>query len=142
MNTTKINVDIVSIEKLIFSGTAKMVIATGVMGEIGIMSGHIPFLTSIKPGHIRLIFDNAIQDIYYVSGGILEVQSNCVTILADTVLRVSELDEVEANIARENAKKILHDKNKSTIDIAYAITQLAQSLAQLQTIAIAKKKEK
>jgi len=137
-----ISVDIVSIEKLIFSGNAKMVIATGAMGELGIMTGHIPFLTSIKPGHIKLLFDDEIQDIYYVSGGILEVQSNCVTILADTVIRANELDEAAANISRENAKKVLHDKKKSTIDVAYAITQLAQALAQLQTIAIAKKKEK
>ena len=137
-----IKVDIVSVEEQIFVGSAEMIVITGIMGELGIMAGHTPLLTAIKPGFVRIILQEEQQNIYYVSGGILEVQPDCVTVLADTVIRADDLDEVAAEIAREKAKAILDDKKKSTLDITSALIQISQATAKLQTIRIAKSRKK
>jgi F-type H+-transporting ATPase subunit epsilon len=135
-----VQLDIVSLEANIFSGLVEMVVVTGTMGELGILPGHTQLLTSIKPGQIRIALPGNIQDVYYVSGGILEVQPYVVTILADTVVRASDLDEAAAITARENAERLLTDK-KSNVAFTGVLAQLAQAAAQLRTIKMAHKEK-
>jgi F-type H+-transporting ATPase subunit epsilon len=129
----KIQLDIVNLENKIFSGSVDMVVVSGKIGELGICPGHAPLLTSIKPGQIRVIISDIAQEIYYVSGGIMEVQPANVTILADTVVRADNLDEAAAVIARKNAEQMLINKN-ARVDYANVLLQLAQAAAQLRTI--------
>lgn len=138
---TTIQLDIVSLESSIFSDQVEMVIVSGIMGELGIMPGHAPMLTAIKPGQIRIILPGNIQDVYYISGGILEVQPYIVTILADTVVRADDLDELEAVAARQNAERLLVNK-QSNIDFINLLAQLAKATAKLRTIQLAHNKEK
>lgn len=133
MTITTTHVDIVSAEKEIFSGLAQLVVVTGLLGEIGVKPGHAPLLTPLKPGEIRLTLENGDEDIYYVSGGMLEVQPHCVTVLADTVERAKDLDEVAAMAARERAEKALRDK-QSEIDYSVAATELARAAAQIRAL--------
>ncbi|MEJ2132236.1 MAG: F0F1 ATP synthase subunit epsilon, partial [Gammaproteobacteria bacterium] len=98
-----IHCDIVSAEREIFSGRVTMVVATGTLGELGIMPGHAPLLSGIKPGPVRLKLDNGEEEVFFASGGYLEVQPGVVTILADTALRADDLDEASAIEAKEEA---------------------------------------
>jgi len=134
-----IHLDIVSLETNIFSGLVEMVVVTGEMGELGILPGHTQFLTLIKPGQIRMALPGNIEDIYYISGGILEVQPKAITILADTVVRATDLDEAAAIMAHENAQRLLADK-KSNMDFSLILSQLAQATAQLRTLKLIHKK--
>ena len=136
-----IQLDIVSLESSIFSDQVEMVIVSGIMGELGIMPGHAPMLTAIKPGQIRIILPGNIQDVYYISGGILEIQPYIVTILADTVVRADDLDEAEAAAARKNAELLLSNK-QSSIEFSILLAQLAKATAQLRTIQLANSKDK
>lgn len=136
-----VHIDIVSLEAKIFSGLAEMIVVTGSMGELGILPGHIPLLTTIKPGQIRVILQGSIQDVYYVSGGILEVRPNTVTILADTVVRAEDLDEAEAIVARKNAQNLLANK-QSNVDLTSVLVQVAQATAKLHTIKLLRKTSK
>lgn len=138
MATPTIQLDIVDIESNIFSGPVEMVAVTGEMGELGILPGHTQLLTSIKPGQIRIVLPGNVQEVYYVSGGILEVQPYVITILADTVVRAADLDEAAAITARENAKRLLEDK-KSNIEFTGVLVQLAKATAQLRTIKLSRK---
>jgi F-type H+-transporting ATPase subunit epsilon len=127
------HLDIVSAEREIFSGLAEMVVATGVLGEIGISPGHAPLLTLLQPGEIRVTTPGGGHEIYYVSGGILEVQPSCVTVLADAVERADNLDEAEALAAKSRAKEAM--ANKSTeIDYTVAAAELARAVAQIRAI--------
>ena len=90
---TKMQCDIVSAEESIFSGDVEMVIAAGSLGDLGISFGHAPLLTALIPGPVRLILDGGEEEIFYVSGGFLEVQRDAVTLLADTALRAVDVDE-------------------------------------------------
>jgi F-type H+-transporting ATPase subunit epsilon len=136
-----LHVDIVSAEAQIFSGTAERVVASGAVGELGIYPGHTALLTSLKPGTVRIVKSEGNEEIYYTSGGILEVQPNTVSILADTVVRAADLDEAAALEAKENAERSLHDR-ESKLDYAKATAELAQAMAQLQAISKLKKKLK
>lgn len=136
-----VHLDIVSPEAKIFSGLAELLIVTGTMGELGILPNHAPLLTSIKPGPVRVIRQGGTQDVYYISGGILEVQPNLVTILADTVIRATDLDEAESIRAKERAAQILA-KGKAESNFSNVLTQLTQAAAQLRTIELAKKGRK
>lgn len=138
MAATTIQLDIVSLEASIFSGLVEMVVVTGEMGELGILPGHTQLLTSIKPGQIRIVLPENIQEVYYVSGGILEVQPYVITILADTIVRAADLDEAAAIASRESAERILADK-KAAVEFTGVLAQLAQATAQLRTIKIAHK---
>ena len=91
-----IHCDIVSAEEEIFSGRVTMISATGTIGELGIMPGHAPLLTGIRPGPVRLKLDNGDEEVFFASGGFLEVQPGLVTILADTAARAEDLDEAAA----------------------------------------------
>src|SRR5690606_30702508 len=100
-----IRCDIVSAEEEIFHGTVSMVVATGEMGELGIAPRHAPLITRLKPGQVRVILENGDEQFFYVSGGILEVQPQVVTVLADTAIRAKDLDEAAASKAKAEAEK-------------------------------------
>lgn len=131
--------DIVSAEREIFSGLVEMVITTGSLGEIGIAYGHAPLLTGIKPGPVRLIKQGGAEEIFFVSGGYLEVQPYHVTVLADTALRADDMDEAAALDAQQLAQQQLADQS-SEIDFQRAAIQLAEAAAQLRTLQAIKKK--
>ncbi len=128
-----IHVDIVSAEHEIFSGPAEMVFAPAEMGEVGITPRHTPLLTRLKPGEVRVISPDQGELMYYVSGGMLEVQPHVVTVLADTALRAKDLDQAAAMEAKERAERVLADKT-SDMEYAKAQAELAESIAQLRTL--------
>ena len=129
-----IHVDIVSAEKTLYSGSAEVVIAPGQRGELGIYPRHTPLLTTLKPGSVRLKLPNQVEEeLIYVSGGILEVQPNVVTILSDSAIRGADLDEAKALEAMRAAEEAMKDK-AATIDYAQAQIELAQAVAQLAAI--------
>jgi F-type H+-transporting ATPase subunit epsilon len=128
-----IRCDIVSATAEIFHGEATMVIATGEMGELGIAPRHAPLITRLKPGHIEVIQADGERQTFYVSGGILEVQPQVVTVLADAAARTSELDEAAALEAKQQAEQALANRSDA-IDVAEAQAKLAEALAQLQAL--------
>ncbi|WP_395679338.1 F0F1 ATP synthase subunit epsilon [Dokdonella sp.] len=128
-----IRCDIVSAEEEIFRGQAQMVIATGEMGELGIAPRHAPLITRLKPGQVRVQLENGEEQFFYVSGGILEVQPNVVTVLADTAIRAKDLDEAAARGAKDEAERALANRTDA-LEVAQAQAQLAQALAQLQAL--------
>ncbi len=128
-----IHVDIVSAEGEIFSGEAAMVFAPAVMGEIGIAPRHAPLLTNLKPGEVRVQTPGGEMQLFFVSGGALEVQPHQVTVLADTALRAKDLDEAAALQAKQRAEEALSG-GKGTMEIAEAQAELARAVAQLRAI--------
>ncbi|HWS40059.1 MAG TPA: F0F1 ATP synthase subunit epsilon [Arenimonas sp.] len=131
--TSTIRCDIVSAEQDIFSGSVKMVVVTGEMGELGIAPKHAPLITRIKPGFVRITLENNEHIEFYVSGGILEVQPQLVSVLADTAVRAAELDSAKAQYAKEEAERILANRSE-VMEIAEAQTKLAEAMAQLQAL--------
>jgi F-type H+-transporting ATPase subunit epsilon len=136
-----VHCDIVSAENEIFSGLVEMVIAHGAMGDLGVCPGHAPLLTQLKAGPVRVIKQNGEEEVYYVSGGMLEVQPNVVTVLADTALRADDVNEAAAQQAIEDARKALNNQ-QGDIDYSTAAAQLAEAAAQLRTIQQLKRKLK
>ena len=136
-----LHVDIVSLESQIYSGLASFLAVTGVAGELGIYPGHTPLLTMLKPGQVRIAKPQGEDELFYIKGGVLEIQPHVVTILADEIVRATDLDEMAALEVKEKAEHILKDK-QSAMDYAKAIAELAQATAQLQTIYKLKKKLK
>jgi len=132
------HVDIVSAEEEIYSGTAVMLFAPAMMGDVGVMAHHTPLLTSLKPGEVRVQLEDGEEHFIYVSGGMLEIQPSVVTVLADTAVRAKDLDEAAALEAKERAEKALSEKH-AEMDYATAEAELAEALAQLQTIQRLKK---
>ena len=126
------HVNIVSAEEEIFSGTAEMIFAPAIMGEVGIAPRHTPMLTPLKAGEVRLQTGKE-EQFFYVSGGMLEVQPHVVTVLADTALRAKDLDEASALEAKKRAEASLKD-NAGKLDYAKAQAELAEAVAQLRTI--------
>ena len=132
--TTEMHVDIVSAEREIYSGPATMVFAPALLGEVGIASGHTPLLTRLGPGEVRIRrLDGDTDAAFFISGGVLEVQPTIVTILSDTAERAEDLDEAEAVRVKEAAESSLENSD-GAIDYARARAELAESMAQLQTI--------
>jgi len=130
-----LHVEIVSAEEQIWAGDALLVSASAQMGEVGIAPGHTPFISRIRPGEVRVKPADESDEIdIYVSGGIIEVQPHVVTILADTALRVDELDEAAAQKAKEEAEAVLADGTPGEVDYAAVQAQLAEASAQLQLI--------
>ena len=127
------HLDIVSAEREIFSGIVEMVVATGELGEIGITPGHAPLLTVLKPGEIRITLPGGEQDVYYVSGGMLEVQPYYVTVLADAVERAENLDEAAALAAKARAEEAIANKD-AELDYTVAAAELARAVAQIRAI--------
>ncbi|MGD9584480.1 MAG: F0F1 ATP synthase subunit epsilon [Lysobacterales bacterium] len=130
---TTIRCDIVSAEAEIFQGAVKLVVASGEMGELGITPRHAPLITRLKPGQVRVVMDNGEEQSFYVSGGILEVQPQVVTVLADTAVRARDIDEASARKAKEEAERLLANRSDA-IEVAEAQAQLAQAMAQLQAL--------
>src|SRR3990172_2699156 len=124
-----LHVDIVSAEQEIFSGTAEMVFAPLVTGEVGILPRHAPLLAPLKPGEVRVRTGHE-ELAFYVSGGMLEVQPHVVTVLADTALRAKDIDEASALKAKERAEDAMRNR-QSDMDYAKAQAELAQAVAQL-----------
>lgn len=133
-----INVDVVSAEGQIFSGTANMIIAPAVSGEVGIAPQHTPLLTTLNSGEVRVLRDEGEEHIF-VGGGILEVQPTHVTILADTAVRADDLDEAAAIAAKEAAERELEQRD-SDQEVGIAQAELAIAAARLQFIDKMKKK--
>jgi F-type H+-transporting ATPase subunit epsilon len=128
-----IKVDVVSAEQQIFSGQAKFVALPGEAGELGILPGHTPLITRIRPGAVRIEAENGEEEFVFVAGGILEVQPGAVTVLADTAIRGKDLDEAKAHEARKRAEEALQNSG-SNLEYATAQAELAYALAQLAAI--------
>jgi F-type H+-transporting ATPase subunit epsilon len=128
-----IRVDVVSAEASIFSGDAKFVALPGEAGELGILPGHIPLITRIKPGAVRIEKADGGEEFVFVAGGILEVQPNHITVLSDTAIRGKDLDEAKASDARKQAEEALKNA-KSDIDLAKATSELAVMAAQIAAL--------
>jgi F-type H+-transporting ATPase subunit epsilon len=143
-NMATIHVDVVSAEESIFSGEAKFVALPGEMGELGIYPRHTPLITRIKPGAVRIERANpdgssGEEEFIFVAGGILEVQPNAVTVLADTAIRGHDLDEAKALEAKKLAEQAMQNA-KSDIDLAAATSEFATMAAQLAAIQKLRKK--
>jgi F-type H+-transporting ATPase subunit epsilon len=134
-----IHCDIVSAEEEIYSGLVELMVATGALGDLGISYGHAPLLTSLEPGPIRIKKQNGEEEVYYVSGGYLEVQAGTVSVLADTAIRADDIDEASALEAQKEAENALANQS-GEFDYGRATAQLAAAAAQLRTIQAIRKK--
>jgi F-type H+-transporting ATPase subunit epsilon len=130
---SSIQVDVVSAEESIFSGAAKFVALPGESGELGILPGHIPLITRIKPGAVRIEKADGGEEFVFVAGGILEVQPNQITVLSDTAIRGKDLDEAKASDARKAAEEAVKNA-KTDIDLAKATSELAVMAAQIAAL--------
>jgi F-type H+-transporting ATPase subunit epsilon len=128
-----IHVDVVSAEESIFNGEAKFVALPGEAGELGILPGHVPLITRIKPGAVRIEKADGGEEFVFVAGGILEVQPNRVTVLSDTAIRGADLDGAKATEARKQAEEAMKNA-KSDIDMAKAASELAVMAAQIAAL--------
>lgn len=124
---------VVSAREEIYTGEISMLIATGSEGEVGILAGHTPLITLLKPGSMRIQLPDGSEEVIYVSGGVLEVQPKFVTVLADTAVRADDLDEAKIIEARKQAEQMLVNQSE-TLQTNAALASLAESVAQLQTI--------
>ncbi|MBT3437607.1 MAG: F0F1 ATP synthase subunit epsilon [Oceanospirillaceae bacterium] len=130
---TSVDCDIVSAEESIFEGKVEFISLTGTLGELGIYPGHTPLLSEVKPGPVRMRKESGEEDIFYVSGGFLEVQPHKVTLMADTALRADDLNEAAAEEASRQAEQAMADKT-SEFEYSRAAGQLAEAAAQLRTL--------
>ena len=129
-----VHVDVVSAEESIFSGLAEFVVLPGQAGELGILPGHMPLMTTIKPGAVRIKLPQQDQEeLIFVAGGVLEVQPGLVTVLADTAIRGKDLDEAKALDAKRKAEEAMVDRS-AALDYARAQAELAEAVAQLAAI--------
>jgi F-type H+-transporting ATPase subunit epsilon len=129
-----VHVDVVSAEEKIFSGLAEFVVLPGESGELGILPGHTPLITRIRPGEVRIkVANQEAEELVFVAGGLLEVQPGLVTVLADTAIRGHDLDEAKAEAAKRQAEEALANRN-ATMDYAAAQAELASAVAQLAAI--------
>ena len=128
-----IHVDVVSAEEAIFSGLAEFVALPGEAGELGILPGHTPLMTRIKPGAVRVKLPGGKEELIFVAGGLLEVQPGLVTVLADTAIRGADLDQAKAMDAKQRAEDAITSR-ASEMDYARAQGELAEAVAQLAAI--------
>lgn len=129
-----VHVDVVSAEEEIFSGLAEFVALPGESGELGILPGHMPLLTRVRPGAVRVKLPNqAEEELIFVAGGLLEVQPGLVTVLADTAIRGSDLDEAKALEAKKLAEEALNNQS-GKVDYAKAQAELVEAIAQIAAI--------
>ena len=139
MASRTVQCDIVSAEEELFSGRVEMVVAHGYMGDLGILPGHAPLISTIKPGPVRVIRQGGAEEVYYISGGFIEVQPYTVKVLADTAIRAADLDEAAALEAKKAAEQALVNQS-ADFDYAAAAVRLAEAAAQLRTIHELRKK--
>ena len=130
---TTFRCDIVSAEQEIFQGEATLVAATGEVGELGIAARHAPLITRLKPGKVVVTLANGEQLDFAISGGILEVQPDVVTVLADTAIRAEEIEEAAVRKAKEEAERVLAGRGEP-MELAEAQAKLAETVAQLQAL--------
>ena len=128
-----IRVDIVSAEREIFHGPAELVVATGELGELGIAPRHAPLITRLKPGYVRVVAEGGEEQLFYISGGILEVQPQVVTVLADTAVRAKDLDEAAALAAKQRAEDALRNATDKVTQ-AEALKDLIRAAEQMKMI--------
>lgn len=131
--------EIASAEEEIFSGSVEQLIAAGSLGDLGIHPGHAPLLTELIPGPVRIIKQHGEEEIYYVSGGFLEVQPGTVNILADTAVRAGDIDEANAAQAMKEAEEAIQNQ-AAEMEYAEAAAQLAQAAAQIRSLQQLRKK--
>ncbi|MFT5116725.1 MAG: F-type H+-transporting ATPase subunit epsilon [Kiritimatiellia bacterium] len=134
-----VHCDIVSAEKQIFSGLVELVVAAGSEGDLGISYGHAPLLSGLQPGPIRLMMQSGEEQVFYISGGYVEVQPHGVTVLADTALRAEDMDEAAAIQAKEEAERSIVNQG-AEFDYSKAAIRLAEASAQLRTLQAIRKK--
>ena len=132
------NLTIVSAERRIFEGEVKQIQATGVEGELGILPGHTPLLTAIKPGIVKFTLQDGNEEVIYVSGGFLEVQPNIVTVLADVAIRGSELDAERIREAKRKAEENIVS-HASDVDHDLLVAKLSKELAKLRAYELTEK---
>jgi F-type H+-transporting ATPase subunit epsilon len=125
--------DIVSAEEKIYSGMVELLVATGTLGDLGVAPGHAPLLTALIPGPVRIVLQDGTEQIYYVSGGFLEVQSGVVTVLADTAMRADDVNEAAALQAIQDANDAIANKD-AEFEYSRAAAQLAEAAAQLRAL--------
>lgn len=128
-----VRLEIVSAESELFSGEVEWVFASGDLGELGIGGGHTPLITSLKPGAIRATQKDGEESLFYVSGGVLEVQPDSVYVLADTAVRAADIDEAAALEAKQHAEQALSEQ-QAELDYSAALTELAQAAAQIRLL--------
>ena len=136
---TTVQCNIVSTDESLFSGAVEMVVATGSLGELGINAGHAPLLSDLKPGPVRVIKEAGEEEIFFLSGGYLEVQPNAISILADTAVRANDIDEAAAAEAVKTAEQAIANQ-AGEIEYSKAAAMLAEATAQLQTVRALRKK--
>jgi F-type H+-transporting ATPase subunit epsilon len=134
-----VHCDIVSAEESIFGGLVEMVVAAGKLGDLGVTPGHTPLLTELKPGPVRVIKQNGEEEVFFVSGGFMEVQPNLISVLADTAVRGEDLDVEAAEAARAQAQVELESRGDD-FEYSVAATKLAEASAMLRTISELRKK--
>lgn len=134
-----INCSIVSPEGELFSGEVEMLIAEGGSGEVAINPRHAPLLATLKPGPLRLTMEGGAEEVFYASGGFIEVQPGSITVLTDVAERATDIDEAEAERAKELAEKELEGQ-KADLDYSLAAAQLAEAAARLKSIQKLRKK--
>jgi F-type H+-transporting ATPase subunit epsilon len=139
MAILSVNLNVVSAEESLFSGAIESLQISGSEGELGIMPGHAPLLTSLKPGMARIVKKGGTEEVIYLSGGMLEVQPNLVTVLADIAVRSDDLDEQVAEEAKQRAEERLN-AHSDDVDYAEAASELARAVAQLRVIQATSKK--
>lgn len=134
-----IHCDIASAEEKIFSGRVESLVAAGSQGDLGIYPGHAPLLTALIPGPVRIIKQDGEEEIYYVSGGFLEVQPGTVSVLADTAVRADDVDEANALEAKKAAEDAIANRD-ATFEYSTAAAQLAEAAARIRTLQQLRKK--
>lgn len=142
METFAFHLEVVSAEGSLYSGKVKSIRVTGSEGELGIRFGHTPLLTTIKTGLVSLVDENDKEDQIYLAGGVLEVQPELTTILADTALRATDIDEAKAKEAMQAAKDAINKHSTGDVDYNTALARLADAMAQLKVVEIARRRHK
>lgn len=142
MDSISFHLDVISGVGSLYSGSVKSVRVTGSEGEMGIRYGHTPLLTTIKTGMVSLIDSQDKEDQIYLAGGVLEVQPDSVTILADTALRADDIDEAKAQEAIKVAKESIANHGTGDADYAHALSRLADAMARLKVVEIARNRRR
>lgn len=142
MDSISFHLDVISGVGSLYSGSVKSLRVTGSEGEMGVRYGHTPLLTIIKTGMVRLVDINNKEDEIYLAGGVLEVQPDNVTILADTALRADDIDEAKAQEAIKTAKKMLENHGSGDSDYAHALSRLADAMARLKVVEISRNRRR
>ena len=138
METFAFQLEVVSADGSLYSGKVISVRVTGSEGELGIRYGHTPLLTTIKTGMVSIIDDQEVEDQIYLAGGVLEVQPESTTILADTALRANDIDEAKAQEAMNAAKEAINKHSSGDVDYNTALAKLADAMARLKVVEIAR----